>query len=357
MDIFLRFSRNVNEPAPIAPFRFFDLPAELRIKVYEDLLTIRPTKDCPVHISRHSQILRASRKCHSEGQPILERLNALTIEVSAFALLDGSPRDLNFPTVFLRFAGGVQKTLMDAVQDLPISDGTCYDVNQRWQHAIRTGGGGGGRMRVLLQLSYHSITCDRAERLAVALLALERQGVPHDSICRMGLKRFRTTTETVAAGRMSIAEAFQLAFALEHLAPTPPYLPLRFVSAGSGEYDRMMDRNHAHELMTASTKHDAVFIRRLWALMAEWLPASVANYATRFLLPRHACGWDFRRDLCLVERTLSRLKGPKHWQRSSNLPYTGPPVVCGILPSVEKFLQEEHARHRQQGMRTAVEKS
>ena len=349
------FSRNVNGPAPIAPFRFFDLPVELRIKVYEDLLTIRPTKDCPVSISRHSQILRASRKCHSEGQPILERLNALTIEVSAFALLDGSPRDLNFPTVFLKFAGGVQKNLMDAIQDLPISDGTCYDVHQRWQHAMQTGGGG-SRLSVSLQLSYHSINCVGAERLAAVLVELERQGMPHDIMCRIGLKRFRTTTETVTAGHMSIAEAFQLAFALERLAPTPPHVPLRFVSAASGEYDRMMNRNHAHELMTTSTKTDALLIRRLLALMAEWLPANVANYTTRILLPRHACRWDFRRDVRLVERTLSHLKGPKNWLRSSNLPYTGPAVVWGILPAVEKFLQEEHARHKQQGMNTAVGK-
>lgn len=356
MDMIPCFSRNVNEPAPIAPFRFFDLPTELRIKVYEDLLTIRPTKDCPVHISRHSQILRAGRKCYSEGQPVLERLNALTIEVSAFALLDGSPRDLNFPTVFLRFAGGVQKNLMDAIQDLPISDGTCYDVHQRWQHAMQTGGGG-SRLSVSLQLSYHSINCLGAERLAAVLIELERQGMPHDIMCRMGLERFRTTTQIVTAGRMSIAEAFQLAFALEHLAPTPPHVPLRFVSAASGEYDRMMNRNHAHELMTASTKHDAVFIRRLWALMADRLPSSVANYTTRIVFPRHACRWDFRRNVRLVGRTLSLLKGPKHWQRSSNLPYTGAPLVWGILPAVEKFLQEEHVRHRQQEMSTTVEKS
>ena len=345
--------RNANEPAPVAPFRFFDLPAELRIKVYEDLLTIRPTKDCPVAISRHSQILRASRKCHSEGQSILERLNALTIEVSAFALLDGLPRDLNFPTVFLKFAGGVQKNLMDAIQDLPISDDTCYDVHQRWQHAMQTGGGG-SRLSVSLQLSYHSINCVGAERLVAVLVELERQGMPHDIMCRMGLERFRTTTQTVTAGHMSIAEAFQLAFALEHLAPTPPHVPLRFVSAASGEYHRMMNRNHAHELMTASTKHDALLIRRLWALMAELLPASVANYMIRTFLPRHACRWDFRRDVRLVERTLSHLKGRKNWLRRSSLPYTGPPVVWGILPAVEKFLQEEHARHRQQGMKTAV---
>ena len=356
MDTIPIFRRSAKEPAPIDPFRFFDLPAELRVKVYEELFTIRPSKKDSIQISRHSQILRACKKCYDEGQPVLERLNRIRIKVSAFTLIDGSPGDQTFTAIVLRFAGGLQTNLWDAFGDLPISAGTCYDVHQRWQHALRSGGGG-GRLNVSLQLAYHSINCDGAEGLLAAIVELEGQGMSHDSICRTVLARFRTTTKRIAAGHMSIAEVFQLAFALEHLASTDPHLPLRFVSAAGGDYYRVMKRNHAHELMTASTRPDAKFVRKLWALMAEWLPASVANFATRVLLGRHVCHWNFRRDLRLVEKNLSRLTGPAHPQRSSGLPYTGPPVVCVLLPAVEIFLEQERTRHRQERASIPVGKS
>ncbi|GAB7324099.1 hypothetical protein MBLNU13_g07485t1 [Cladosporium sp. NU13] len=355
MDIVPSLKSSANEPAPIAPFRFFDLPAELRVKVYEELLTIKPNKTGPIQISRHSQILRASKKCYNESQPILERLNKIQIKVSAFTLVDGLPGDHTFPNIVLKFAGGLQSTLWHAFGHLPISAGTCYDVHQRWQHALQVGGGG-GKLNVSLQLAYHSITSVGAEGLLAAIVELEGQGMSHDSICREVLERFRTTKKSIAAGHMSIAEVFQLAFALEHLVSTAPHLPLRFVSAANGVYDRMMDRNHAHELMTTSTKPDAQFLRMLWALMSEWLPASVANFTTRVLLGRHVCRWDFRRDLRLVEKNLSRFKGPLH-PRSYSLPYTGPPVVWDLLPAVERFLEQERTRHRQERTSALVGKS
>ena len=266
------------------------------------------------------------------------------------------------PGILLGLAGDVEGSLWNVFADLPLSAGTCYDVHRRWQYAIQCGGGG-GRLSVSLKLDYYSTTYNKVETLAAEIRELERQGTPSEIIVRTahaGLKHFKKTTASVAAGHMSIAEVFQLAFALEHLAPTPPHLPLRFISAASGDYDLMMHRNHAHELMTTSTRPDAQIVRKLWALMAEWLPGGVANFTTRFLLGRHACRWEFRRDLRLAAKNLSHLKGgghPGHSQPSPRLPYTGPPVVWGILPAVEKFMHEEHARRRGQGTSTAIEKS
>lgn len=182
---------------------------------------------------------------------------------------------------------------------------------------------------VTFQMAYHSITCNVAERFTDAISELERQGMSHDGVCNMVFETFKTTRK---ASPMSIAELFQLTYALEHFASTDASFHQLFVSGTSGDYDRMMNRNHAHELMTASTKPDAHFLRRPWALMAEWLPASVANVTTRILLCRHACRWDFRRDIRLLERNMSHFKGPARPQRSLKLPYTRPPVAWSLLP-------------------------
>jgi hypothetical protein len=102
------------------------------------------------------------------------------------------------------------------------------------------------------------------------------------------------------------------------------------VSGRSGDCDRTMNRNHAHELMTASTKPDVRVIRRLWNLTADWLPASVANFTMGTLLPRHTCRWEFRRDIRLLGIDLMEFKARP--QRSFHLPYTRPLVVRGLLP-------------------------
>ena len=343
----------------MAPFRFFDLPAELRLKVYEELLTIQRSKSTTTQISRRSQILRASKTCYNEAQPILERLNAVEIHISAFALRDGLPGDHALPNVVLRFAGGLQRTLWHAFENLPMSAGSCYDVHQRWQHALQSGGGG-GMLRVTLQMAYHSITCNGAERLAAAImeLELERQGVADDGVCDMVFETFETTTKSLAGGCMSIAEVFQLTYALEHMKDlTEARFPQLFVSGRSGDYDSMMNRNHAHELMTASTKPEAQFIQRLWTLMEEWLPASVANVTTKILLGRHPCRSNFRRDIRLLEKHMSHFKGPARPQRSLKLPYTQPPVVWGLLPWVESFFARARMQHTQEGTSTVAGKS
>jgi hypothetical protein len=354
MDKITSVPRSANEPTPTAPFRFFDLPAKLRLKVYEDLLTIKPSKGATTQIARHSQILRASKKFHNEAQPILERLNRVEIQIDAFALIDGSLGDHPLPHITLEFAGGLRQTLWEAFRNLPMSAGSCYDVHQRWQHTLQSRGGGGGSLCVTIGMAYHSITCNEAERLAAAIAELESQGTSHDGICDVVLESFMTLENSIAAGPMSIAELFQLAYALEHFKPTAPHFPQIFVSGRSGDYDRTINRNHAHELMTASTKPDARVIRRLWDLMAGWLPASVANFTTRTLLPRHACRWEFRRDIRLLEINPAQFKARP--QRSFKLPYTRPPVVWRLLPWVECFLKSARAVHMQEGTRRAVGK-
>jgi hypothetical protein len=345
--------RSANKSAPTTPFRFFDLPAELRIKVYEDLLTIRQCKGATTRIAHHSQILRASKKCHNEAQPILERLNRVEIQIDTFAIIDRSLIDHPLPHITLEFAGGLRQTLWQAFENLPISAGSCYDVHQRWQYALQTGGGD-GFLRVTLEMAYHSITSSEADRLSAAIAELERQGTSHDGICDVVLEGFLTSTHSVGAGPMSVAELFQLAYALEHFKPTLPHFPQMFVSGRSGDYDRRLNGNHAHELMAASTKPDARVIRRLWDLMADWLPASVANFTTRTPLPRHTCRWEFRRDIRLLERDLTQLKARP--PRSFEMPYTRPPVVLGLLPWVEGFLAHARRRHVQEGTSKAVGK-
>lgn len=131
MDTIPVFRRSAKEPAPIDPFRFFDLPAELRVKVYEELFTIRPSKKDSIQISRHSQILRACKKCYNEGQPVLERLNKIRIKVSAFTLIDGSPGDHTFTAIVLRFAGAFRQicgTPSETCRFLRAPATTCISV-------------------------------------------------------------------------------------------------------------------------------------------------------------------------------------------------------------------------------------
>lgn len=255
------------------------------------------------------------------------------------------PLDYTRQHIVISFAGGVEDYVFSAFAGLPFSEGTCYDVHQRWQHALQSVQ---GKLNVSLELSYYSMYRSVCDILAAAILELEAQGKLTGIFRRRALAAFDKTSSRLTAGHMSIAELFQLAFAFEHLAPTPPHVALGFVSSVGrlGKlYDSMMDGNHAHELMTASTKPATRALHRIWTLMTDWLSASVVNFLTRVLLPRHACRWTFRRDLHLAESNLTRLKESYHLQRSSNLPYTAPPVVLRILPEVQKFLREEHTRH------------
>jgi hypothetical protein len=91
--------------------------------------------------------------------------------------------------------------------------------------------------------------------------------------------------------------------------------------------------------------------------MANWLPASVANFITGNFLPSHACGWNFRQDLHLVELQLDHLKVDHHPERDSKLPYPAPPMVRELMPAIETFMREEKARHQREGMSMAVTRS
>jgi hypothetical protein len=344
-------------PTSKAPFRFFALPPELRNRVYEELLIIRQRNKNTEEISRHSQILRANKTCYAEGQPILQRLNAVKIRVAAYSLVGALPDEDTLSVIQITFADGIVRNLWGAFAHLLISAGTCYDVRKRWQHALQSGGGGGSKLSVSLELGYNTMTYDAVHEVYNSLLELQHQGASLDdlySVALDALEILTPRTSIVPAGDMLIAELFQLAFAFEHFASTPTGQPLHFVGANGGLYDRNMARNHAHELMTGLTKPDPSRISKIWTLMANLLPARVANFMTRTFLPRRACGWDFRQDLYLVERQLSHLKSLSHSQRSLNLPYSGPPVVWGLMPAVAKFMREELKRHAREGLNSAV---
>jgi hypothetical protein len=177
-------------PATKAPFRFFALPPELRIKIYEDVLRFRKSSKDGNEISRHSQILRASKKCYSECQPILQRLNTVQIKVSAFTPIDPSPDEDTFPQISIIFPGCFERSLWSALDDLPMFAGTCYDVQQRWQHALQSGGGGGGKLSVSLELSYNSIPHDVIQKTHNENIELNRLGVSFDGLCDASLLAF-----------------------------------------------------------------------------------------------------------------------------------------------------------------------
>lgn len=91
---------------PNMSFRFFDLPPELRLRVFEEVLEIKTNElgerdsiFCP-------QILRASKQCQTEGEPILYGKNEVAIDIdSEVRLID--PDHVYYDTITISIGGRI----------------------------------------------------------------------------------------------------------------------------------------------------------------------------------------------------------------------------------------------------------
>lgn len=344
------------------PFRLFALLPELRAMVYKELLTIEPNANDPKRFSRHSQVLRVSKEIYEDAKPTLQRLNKVRITVAACTIPQARTPDHTMFYTKMQFPGddgaGAEDSFWRVFAGLPLSDGTCHDVRSRWQHALRHGGYADDKLSVELELSYYSSNLPYAQleqRIRVAHV-LEREGTPQSSVRNFMLAVFEhTTSASIPARDMSMAEVFQLAFALEHLAPTPADQPFSYVSANTNSYHYGMRHNHAREFMAMHfvPRPARIDSRGMWMVVTDWmaLPGSVvARWLTKRARATRrppTCMREFRLDLKAAENELARLKVCFFRQRSPLLVYKGPLplVVSRVLPAVEKFLREEHARH------------
>lgn len=68
---------------PSKVFRFFDLPPELRLRNYDEVLEIK-TNELGERDSIFSpQLLRASKQCLAESEPVLYSRNKVTINIES----------------------------------------------------------------------------------------------------------------------------------------------------------------------------------------------------------------------------------------------------------------------------------
>lgn len=91
---------------PNKAFRFFDLPPELRLKIYEEVLEIK-TNELGERDSIFSpQLLRASKQCHAESEAVLYGRNQVTINIESELRLIVSD-DYYHDTVSIEIGGRV----------------------------------------------------------------------------------------------------------------------------------------------------------------------------------------------------------------------------------------------------------
>lgn len=323
-------------------FRFLDLLPELRLKIYEELLTIKPTATNIKELTFHPQILGANKQCYAEGHAVLQQVNKIELQLSAHVCPDASPAEPLVYTVDLKL-GALQGNLWDIFAALPVSSGTCHDVQQRWINARQLG----GKLRVSLVLNYKSTTMAQVEQFMEIMRERQQEGKLTNPREFEGVL-FKTATTTLPSAEMSFAEVAQLAFALEHMAPGSPSSPVAFASSVPWTFNgSTIKYNHAYKLLTNVSQPQNVVAekRSFLTKLAGRMPARVVKFVIRwFIDPHDPRTVEFRSDLAEVRSKLATLK-QLPWKGRSSLPYAASTEVEKTLRVAGNFFELQHARH------------
>jgi hypothetical protein len=341
--------RSTQKPELATRPHFLSLPLELRLEVYGYLLPIRKSLR---RLTSHSQILRANKQCYAEARPLFQRLNPIQLQVNAYVLSDGLPDDPIYYDTTLYF-GEIESNLSDALSRLPLAAGSYHDVRGKWDSAIRHG----CKLDVELALVYKSLSLVELDKFLDSI-----QAGTGDVVGARAYEGFEVTNDFLIAGEMSFAEISQLAFALEHLAPSSAAMPVSYVNSRAWNLDNVVGHKVFKMLTQTAAFPEPVARTTTRNRIAERMATRGANMVPKRmveLLSKHrqvaTCSSKlfnvvcdrrapFRQELGGV---LAHLKGLRkaYEQRRPGLPYAGPPVVQTWLPTIERWFRREYARH------------
>jgi hypothetical protein len=342
-------THNPQKPELATRSHFLELPLELRLEVYSHLLPIRKSLR---RLTSHSQILRANKQCYHEARLLFQRLNPIQLQVNAYVLSDGLPDDPIYYETTLYF-GEIESSLSDALSRLPLAAGSYHDVRAKWESALRHG----CKLDVELALVYKSLSLVELDKFLDSIQA----GVG-DVVGARAYEGFDVTEQFIIVGEMSFAEISQLAFALEHLAPSSAAMPVSYVNSRAWSLDKVVGHKAYKMLTQTAALPEPVARTGTRNRIADRMATRGANMVPKRmvdLLSKHrqvaTCSsklFDvvcdrrapFRQEL---GEALGHLKSLRkaYRERRPGLPYAAPLVVQTWLPTIERWFRREYARH------------